>query len=64
MYGREDHVPTAGPRGTKFIEYFTCKQFVEMKPADWFQLLKKKGFYFQCLYPGKFPTKKQCPCLC
>ena len=39
--GKDDHVPTAGPGGTKLIQYFTCKQFVEMTPADRFQLLKK-----------------------
>ena len=44
--GKEDHVPIAGPGGTKLIQYFTCKQFVEMKPADLFQLLKKKSFCF------------------
>ena len=45
-------IPTAGPGETKLIQYFTCKQFVEMTPADQFQLLKKKGLCFQCLYPG------------
>ena len=49
---KEDHVPTEGPRAIKLIQYFTCEQFVEMTPADWFQLLKKKGLCFQCLYPG------------
>ena len=50
--GKEDHVPTAGPGGIKLIQYFTCEQFVEMTPADRFQLLKKKGLCFQCFYPG------------
>ena len=50
--GKEDHVPTAGPGGIKLIQYFTCEQFVEMTPADRFQLLRKKGLCFQCLYPG------------
>ena len=50
--GKEDHVPTAGPGGIKLIQYFTCEQFVEMTPADRFQLLKRKGLCFQCLYPG------------
>ena len=50
--GKEDHVPTAGRGGIKLIQYFTCKQFVKMTPADRFQLLRKKGLCFQCLYPG------------
>ena len=50
--GKEDHVPTAGPGGIKLIQYFTCEQFVEMTLADRFQLLKRKGLCFQCLYPG------------
>ena len=40
--GKEDHVPTASPGGIKLTQYFTCEQFVEMTPADRFQLLKKK----------------------
>ena len=48
---KEDHVRTAGPGGIKLIQYFTCKQFIEMTPADRFQLLKKKCLCFQCLYP-------------
>ena len=54
--GKEDHVPTAGPEGIKLIQYFTCEQFVEMTPADRFQLLKKKGLCFQSLYPGTKTT--------
>ena len=50
--GKEDHVPTAGRGGIKLIQYFTCKQFVKMTPADRFQLVRKKGLCFQCLYPG------------
>ena len=52
LCGKEDHLPTAGGGGIKLIQYFTCKQCVEMTPADRFQLLRKKGLCFQCLYPG------------
>ena len=48
---KEDHVITAGPGGIKLIQYSTCEQFIEMTPADQFQLLKKKCLRFQCLYP-------------
>ena len=48
----KDHVLTAGAGGIKLIQYFTCEQFVEMTLADRFQLLKRKGLCFQCLYPG------------
>ena len=50
--GEEDHIPTAGPWGSKVIQYFTCKKFVEMTPLDRFQALRKKGLCFQCLFPG------------
>ena len=50
--GKEGHVPNAGPGGIKLIQYVTCEQFVEVAPADWFHLLKKKGLCFWCLYPG------------
>ena len=49
--GKEHHLPTSGPGGIKLIQYFTCEQFVEMTPADRFQLLKGLCF-FQCFYPG------------
>ena len=49
---KEDHVPNGGPGGIKLIQYFTCKQFAEMTPADRLQLLKEKGLCFQCLYDG------------
>ena len=52
LCGKEDHLPTAGGGGIKLIQYFTCEQCVEMTPADRFQLLRKKGLCFQCLYPG------------
>ena len=48
----EDHVATKGPAGTKIIQYFTCKKFVNMAPAERFSELRKRGLCFQCLYPG------------
>ena len=48
----KDHVPTTGPGETKLIQYFACKEFEDLKPFGRFQLLRKKGLCFQCLYPG------------
>ncbi|XP_066917852.1 uncharacterized protein [Clytia hemisphaerica] len=50
--GATDHVQTNGPNGTKLVQYFACKKFVDMSPADRFQFLLTNGFCFQCLYPG------------
>ena len=47
-----DHVPTSGPHGTKLIQYFVCKRFVEMSPAERFAVLKEKNLCYQCLFPG------------
>ena len=48
----EDHVATNGPRGTQIVQYFACKKFAEMTPNQRFQELRRKGFCFQCLFPG------------
>ena len=48
----DDHVATAGPRGTEIIQYFACKKFVEMTPNERFQELRRKGYCTQCLFPG------------
>ena len=50
--GDSDHIPTNGPGNTKLIQYFACKKFAEMSPADRFGVLRKNGLCFQCLYPG------------
>ena len=50
--GATDHTQTNGPNGTKLVQYFACKKFVDMSPADRFQFLRTNGFCFQCLYPG------------
>ena len=46
----DNHIATVGPRGT--IQYFACNKFVEMTPKERFQELRRKGYYFQCLFPG------------
>ena len=50
--GTSDHISTNGPGGMKLIQYFACKTFVESSPADRFNLLKEKGYCYQCLFPG------------
>ena len=50
--GKEDHIPIAGLGEIKLIQYFTCKQFLEITLAGRLQLLRKRGFCCQCLYPG------------
>ena len=34
------------------IQYFACKEFVEITPKERFQELRRKGYCFQCLFPG------------
>ena len=48
----EDHVATNGPRGTKIVQYFACRKFAEMSPNERFKELRRKGYCFQCLFPG------------
>ena len=48
----EDHVATNGPRATQIVQYFECKKFTEMTSNQQFQELRRKGFCFQCLFPG------------
>ena len=54
--GTDDHVPTSGPGGTRMIQYFACKKFVELTPVDRLALLNEKGYCFQCLFPGTDAT--------
>ena len=49
---KEDHIPIAGPGEITLIQYFTCKQSLEITLAGRLQLLRKKDFCCQCLYPG------------
>ena len=48
----EDHMATNGPKGSKIIQYFACRKFAEMSPNERFKELRKKGYCFQCLFPG------------
>ena len=50
--GASDHVQTRGPGGSKLVQYFACKKFVEMSPKERYAVLKSKGLCFQCLFPG------------
>ena len=50
--GEANHVTTGGPYGQKLVQYFACKNFVDMSPAQRFETLTSKGYCFQCLYPG------------
>ena len=52
MCGEAGHVSTIGPKYTQVIQYFTCKRFVDMSPAERFQVLRSKQFCLQCLLPG------------
>ncbi|XP_066917918.1 uncharacterized protein [Clytia hemisphaerica] len=51
-----DHILTSGPQGTKLIQYFVCKKFVEMTPSNRFAELKRKNLCYQCLFPGAQAT--------
>ena len=57
--GVDDHIATFGPGGTKVIQYFACKQFVDKTPAARLSLLKEKKFCFQCLIPGSDVTNRK-----
>lgn len=50
--GSNDHVSTAGPAGTRLLQYFTCKNFVKSTPALRLKMLRENNFCIQCLYPG------------
>ena len=50
------HVKTNGPNGTKIIQYFACKKFHDLTPAERFRELRSRGLCCQCLYPGATQT--------
>ena len=52
LCGEEGHLLTRNHNFKKVIQYFSCKKFAEMKPAERFKLLKEKGLCYQCLSPG------------
>jgi len=37
-----DHVSTSGPGGSRIIQYYSCKKFAELSPANRLSLLKSK----------------------
>ena len=55
--GEDGHVATMGPNHLKVIQYFACKRFVDMNPAERFATLKDKGLCWQCLFPGAIAKK-------
>ena len=57
--GEPDHVPTSGPGGVMLIQYFACKKFVDLSPAERFQTLRAKGYCIQCLFPGADCTEEK-----
>jgi len=48
----QHHVSTSGPGGSRIIQYYSCKKFAELSPANRLSLLKSKGLCFQCLFPA------------
>ncbi|XP_066931129.1 uncharacterized protein [Clytia hemisphaerica] len=50
--GATNHIKSNGPRGTKLIQYFSCKKFVDMTTSQRFKFLQDNGLCYQCLYPG------------
>ena len=44
-----EHTATAGPGGSKVIQYFLYKLFVENTPAERLAILREKGLCIQCL---------------
>ena len=50
--GATDHIQTSGPKGSKLVQYFVCKKFVEMTNAQRLAELKSKNLCIQCIFPG------------
>ena len=50
--GVADHVSSPDPGGSRILQDFTCKQFVDATPATRLKLIKEKGFCLQCLLLG------------
>ena len=53
----DDHIPSKGPWGKSIIQYYSCKKFAEMNPAERYTTLKKKNLCTQCLFPGSDQSK-------
>ena len=50
--GESGHVATLGPGRKKVIQYFSCPVFVGYTCSERMEVIRKKGFCFQCLLPG------------
>ena len=50
--GESGHQLTRDHRGKNVVQYFCCKKFADMAPAERFRFLKEKGLCHQCLAPG------------
>ena len=50
--GESGHVATFGPGRKKVIQYFSCPLFAGYTCSERMEILRKKGFCFQCLLPG------------
>ena len=68
---RTGHVVSVDRAGRKFIDYVSCKTFVDMSCVERRDILRSKGFCLQCLSPGvKYDqthtcyTKYKCPDTC
>ena len=53
----ENHIATSGPKGSKIVQYVACQKFTEITPSERFQLLRKKGYCIQCLFPVVYQDK-------
>ncbi|XP_066927799.1 uncharacterized protein [Clytia hemisphaerica] len=54
--GFNEHVSTSGPKSTRIMQYYTCKEFATQSPAERLKILNNKGFCIQCLFPGASST--------
>lgn len=48
----ENRIASNEPKGSKIAQYFACQKSTEMTPIERFQLLRKKGYCIQFLFPG------------
>ena len=53
----ENRIASNEPKGSKIAQYFACQKSTEMTPIERFQLLRKKGYRIQCLFPGAYQDK-------
>ena len=54
--GVDEHVSTSGPKSTRIMQYYTCKEFATKPPSERLRILTTKGFCTQCLFPGASAT--------